>query len=182
MEWLLWIDIETTGLDADKDKIIQIACVLTDFSLNIKHILPEIVLSCDQNTLNNMDDWCKKHHQQILEQVQSSCITCKDAEDQIIMFINSHVALQDSIYIAGNSVHFDKHFIKKRMPTLHTRFSHRIVDVSTLALILRNECPEYYQKRPIKKYHHTSMSDILESVAEYEYYLQLIQRSEKNVC
>jgi oligoribonuclease len=170
---LLWIDIETTGLDYVNDKILQIACVLTDFELKFLNIFPELTLCCDTYTLNNMSDWCKVTHQEsgLIEKCKNSNITLKEAEMSIINNINHFVGMQDTLYIAGNSVHFDKRFIDIQMPELSRRLSHRILDVSSFALVFKNLNLLNNKIKIEKTYNHTAQSDILESINEYKQYL-----------
>ena len=75
------------------------------------------------------------------------------------------------IYLAGNSVHFDKSFINQYMKNLSDKISYRIVDVSSFSIICKNLDVDIYDKRPLKKYKHTALSDIWESINEYQYYL-----------
>lgn len=174
MEWLLWIDIETTGLCPSKDKILQIACVLTTFDLSINHTFPELTLSCDNAILISMDPWCLKTHDEsgLLDKVVISDIDIQAAENNIISIINQHIGLKDKLYIAGNSVHFDKHFIDHHMPQLANRLSHKIVDVSSFELVYRNLFKNIHDNSPKKQYTHTALNDILESIEEYRHYIK----------
>lgn len=178
MIWLLWTDIETTGLDEKKDEILQIACVLTDMSLSIEHVFPETNLSCSKKVLDNMDTWCKEHHGKsgLTQKVENSQISLGDAENSIVGFVNHHASVNDVIYIAGNSVHFDKRFIDKYMPKLSKRLSYKILDVSSIALMFDNLVSGLKSRKPTKLYLHTAQADILESIEEYKFYVNLAKR------
>lgn len=169
MEWLLWVDIETTGLDYQNDSILQIACILTDFKLNTKHIFQEFTLNSDTTKMN---DWCFKQHRKsgLVDRVAQSTMTLQEAEKSIIHQINTHLSVRDTLYIAGNSVHFDKKFIDIHMPMLASRLSHRVVDVTSIGLSCKHLNREVYMRSPFKFHEHTAMGDILESIEEYKYY------------
>ena len=180
MDWLLWIDLETTGLDCNNQHILQIGCVLTNMDASHQLPMPEIILQCEKTVLDSMDAWCQKQHTEsgILKKVQTgSGCTLKSAEQQICLHLNNNVRVKDNIYLAGNSVHFDKRFIEKWMPLIAGRISHRIVDVSSIALICKNLNPSLYHFRPAKAHRHTALSDITESIYEYQYYLTTLIRT-----
>lgn len=173
-EWLLWVDIETDGLDPNTNKILQIACILTDFRLETKHYLQEYTINYDEHELN-LDDWCKQQHSDsgLLQKVysNSSKILLKDVEKSIINFLNMHMSLKDIVYLAGNSVYFDKSFINKYMLELSKRINRRIVDVSTISILCKNMYNIIYKNKPIKTNKHTALSDIEESIDEMKHYI-----------
>lgn len=179
MNWLLWIDLETTGLDVQSCHILQIACILTDFNTSIFHSLPEINIKTNEQILKDMDSWCQNQHNNsgLIEKVKKSETTILDAENQIIKFLENHTKNEDTIYIAGNSVHFDKKFIDYHLSTLSKKLDYRIIDVSSIALICKNLNQEVYNQRPIKRYLHTAESDLLESIMEYRYYKEYFVRN-----
>jgi oligoribonuclease len=179
MEWLLWVDVETTGLNADKHDILQIACVLTDFALTIQHTFGQRTIQ-QQLSLDDWDPWCREQHKKsnLYNDVQMSTLTTQDAEKSILCWLNSFLGVRDVVYIAGNSVHFDKQFIDKHMPRLSQRISYRIVDVTSFSLVCKHINPDVYETRPKKEYNHTALDDILESINEYKYYLDKPQKIE----
>jgi oligoribonuclease len=179
MDWLLWIDLETTGLDAGTDRILQVACVLSNFDVSVCYPLPQITLNCDKFTLDQMNEWCTKQHTSsgLVEEVMDSTITVEEAEGQICLHLNNYLRVQDKLYLAGNSVHFDKGFIEKWMPKLAGRLSHRIVDVSSIDLICKHLNSRAFQFKPVKMYNHTAAADIHESIKEYQYFLSTFLRT-----
>lgn len=182
VEWLLWTDIETTGLDVSDSKILQIACVLTNFDLTVQYCLPEMTIYYQNSELEKMDAWCKEQHTKsgLLNKVYQSDLHLKDAEERIVNVLNQHVSLKDTVYIAGNSVHFDKRFIDYYLPNLSKRLSHRIVDITSFSLIYKHFCPDMHSEKPIKTMQHTAQQDIFESITEYEYYLHFIKNTDNH--
>lgn len=176
MDWILWVDIETTGLDVERDIILQMAFILTDCKNDTVHYMREFTFPCDKSKLESMNNWCKEQHTrsglyQLVSCQKGNNIDCiNEAEKHIILTLNQHLKVRDTLYFAGNSVHFDKMFITKHMPALAARASHRIVDVSTLSILCRNLNPSVHSKRPTKQQRHTALDDILESIDEYRYY------------
>lgn len=176
-EYLLWLDIETTGLDPLKNEIIELAYVLTDFSLkqiyNENHYIIK-PLTTYESMLNNIDSWSLRNHTSngLLLKSKTSEISIFDVEKDIIYQLNKIVTNNSLIYLAGNSVHFDKLFINHYMKNLSNKLSHRILDVSSFAIVCKNIKGGVYDKRPFKKYKHTALSDIWESINEYAYYIE----------
>jgi oligoribonuclease len=169
---LVWIDIETTGLDVERCKIIQISCMLSDFNATTIIRKEEINIFCEDDILCLMDDWCKQTHTEsgLIEKVKTSNITLQQAEESLLEFINRYTKDDIILYIAGNSVHFDKKFIDHSFPTLSKRLNHRIIDITSIALLCKALNKEIYDNRPVKQYTHTAENDILETIEEYRYY------------
>lgn len=173
MDWLLWIDLETTGLDPSSCRILQVGCILSTLTADIRYELPQLTLHCEKSILDNMQEWCQKQHNSsgLIAAALMSDMTVEQAEQQICIHINNYVRMQDKVYLSGNSVHFDQSFIRRWMPKLAERLSHRIVDVSSLAIICKNLNQRVYESRPLKTHAHTALADIKESIREYHYYI-----------
>jgi len=178
-EFLLWLDIETSGLDPLKHEIIQIAYILTDFSITKVYDKKEYIINpIDPYDLliSKMDTWCLLHHSKngILEKVKDSTDSESliNIENKILESLNSLLPNNSVIYLAGNSVHFDKMFINHYMKKLSDKLSHRILDVSSFAIMCKNLNPILYEKKPTKEYNHTALSDIQESIQEYKFYMK----------
>jgi oligoribonuclease len=169
---LVWIDMEMTGLDPAKERIIEIATILTDGQLTEIAVGPDLVIHQGDEVLAGMDDWNKKHHGQsgLIERVKASTITDGDAEAQTLEFIKQHVGAKDRPVIAGNSIHQDRRFIRRYMPALDARLHYRMVDVSTVKELARRWFPQIAAKQPPKNETHRALDDIRESIDELRFY------------
>jgi oligoribonuclease len=181
-ELLLWIDLETTGLDPEKCEILELAVILSDFSTKNLYFQYEFQIHYDLNNLK-LDNWCKIQHEKsgLLSKVEKSKLSLNWVEDFILNELSIIINNETKIYISGNSVHFDKSFIKIHMKKLYNILSHRILDVSSLAIVYKNLNIEYYNKAPVKKYKHTALDDIIESINEYRHYIKFIKEIPYNM-
>lgn len=164
----LWIDCEMTGLNPDVDHILEIAIIITDKNLTSIYE-KEWVISCDHNILDTMNDWCKNYHGNsgLTEKSKNSLLSYALVEAEIKDALK-HYTQEKKVYIAGNSVYNDVMFLRKHMPHIITWCHYRLLDISTLKIIkeIWNENIIPFEKQ--KK--HTALSDIKESLAEFEYY------------
>jgi oligoribonuclease len=169
---LVWLDMEMTGLDPQKERIIEIATILTDGNLVELGVGPDLVIHQEDTVLAAMDEWNRTHHKAsgLTERVKSSTITDGDAEAQTLAFINQHVGAKERPVLAGNSIHQDRRFIRRYMPKLDARLHYRMVDVSTLKELARRWFPAIIAKQPAKKDTHRALDDIRESIDELRYY------------
>lgn len=166
---LIWIDLEMTGLDPDKDKIVEIATIITDTHLDVLAEGPDLVIHQPTSVINNMGDWCQEHFAEsgLLNAIHDSKISLTEAQEQTLNFLKKH-SPSNTALLAGNSVHIDREFIRVQMPKLAAFVHYRIIDVSTLKeLALR-----WYPKVPAfpKIEPHRAHDDILESIDELKYY------------
>ena len=171
---LVWLDMEMTGLDPERERIIEVATILTDGNLTELATGPDLVVHQDDAVLAAMDDWNKKHHgaSGLVERVKASTITEADAEAQTLAFINAHAGAKDRPVLAGNSIHQDRRFIRRYMPALEKRLHYRMVDVSTIKELARRWYPAVVTKQPPKKETHRALDDIRESLDELRFYRQ----------
>src|SRR5580693_2974959 len=169
---LVWLDMEMTGLEPDKERIIEVAVILTDGQLTELAVGPELVIHQTDELLAAMDDWNKQHHgaSGLVDRVRASTITDGDAEQQILTFLAAHVPAKDRPVLAGNSIHQDRRFIRRYMPALDRRLHYRMVDVSTVKELARRWYPQIVAKQPAKKETHRALDDIRESIDELRYY------------
>ncbi|MFS7219629.1 oligoribonuclease [Rahnella inusitata] len=167
---LIWIDLEMTGLDPERDRIIEIATLVTDADLNILAEGPTIAVHQSDAQLALMDDWNVRTHtgSGLVERVKASPFDDNAAQQQTIEFLREWVP-EGKSPICGNSVGQDRRFLFKYMPELETYFHYRYLDVSTLKELVRRWKPEVLSGFK-KENTHKAMDDIRESVAELAYY------------
>uniref|UniRef100_A0A0E0DC81 Exonuclease domain-containing protein n=1 Tax=Oryza meridionalis TaxID=40149 RepID=A0A0E0DC81_9ORYZ len=180
---LVWIDLEMTGLDITKDRILEIACIITDGKLTKRIEGPDLVIRQSKECVNDMNEWCKVHHSAsgLKEKVLQSDISENDAEKQVLDFIRKYIGSATPL-IAGNSVYMDLLFLKKYMPHLAAIFSHVIVDVSSISALCSRWFPKERKHAPRKEKNHRAMDDIRESIKELQYYKENIFKSRKSKC
>ncbi|GAX83503.1 hypothetical protein CEUSTIGMA_g10928.t1 [Chlamydomonas eustigma] len=173
---LVWIDLEMTGLDIEKDTIIEVACIVTDGELGIHVEGPSMSIHHSEEVLSEMNDWCKEHHGEsgLTQRVRDSKVDMRQAELQLLQFVRQHCPDPGCAQLAGNSVHVDRMFMLKYMPELTAHLSYRIVDVSTIKELARRWFPAANRKAPRKVCAHTALSDIRESIKELQYFRKAI--------
>ncbi len=167
---LIWIDLEMTGLEPDKEKIIEIATIVTDKDLNVLAEGPMMAVHQPQSLLDSMDNWCTKHHGQsgLTERVINSHIDESQAENATIEFLQQWVGKGQSP-MCGNSIGQDRRFLVRYMPKLHDYFHYRNLDVSSLKELVKRWKPEI-QAGFSKQNKHLALDDIKESIQELSYY------------
>lgn len=168
---IVWIDLEMTGLDVEKDRILEIACIITDSELNITAKGPNIILHEPDSVLESMNEWCKKHHTEtgLVEAVKESKITLQQAEKEILDFVKQYCPAK-TCPMAGNSIYMDRLFISKYMPTMNDYLHYRVIDVSTIKELCKRWNDNAYSSSPRKRLVHRALDDILESITELTYY------------
>lgn len=167
-EYLIWIDLEMTGLDLEQDVIIEIATIITDQQLNIIQEGPNLTLHQPEAVLSQMDEWnTRQHHQSgLADQVRASCLSEEGAEHITLEFIKKYVPAAVSP-MCGNSICQDRRFLWRYMPELEKYFHYRNLDVSTVKELARRWAPHLaYQKESS----HRALDDIRQSIAELQYY------------
>jgi oligoribonuclease len=167
---LIWIDLEMTGLDPERDRIIEIATLVTDANLNILAEGPVMAVRQSDAQLALMDEWNTHTHgaSGLTERVKQSAFDERAAELETIKFLQQWVPAGKSP-ICGNSVAQDRRFLFNYMPELEAYFHYRYLDVSTLKELARRWKPEILAGFQ-KKNTHQALDDIRESVAELAYY------------
>ncbi|KRZ44821.1 Oligoribonuclease, mitochondrial [Trichinella pseudospiralis] len=167
---LIWIDCEMTGLDIDNDRLMEIACMVTEGDENLT-IGPNIIIHQDDVLLANMNEWCKTQHGKtgLTEAVQQSTVTEKAAEKQMLEFLSLHTP-PGLCPLAGNSIGRDRQFIEKYMPNLAKHFHYKSVDVTTIAELCKRWLPDIAANTPAKKEMHRALDDIRESRLQLLYY------------
>ncbi|MBD8525308.1 oligoribonuclease [Pseudomarimonas arenosa] len=169
VRWV-WIDLEMTGLDPDKDTILEIACLVTDADLQVLAEGPELAIQTSLQRLEGMDDWNRNQHSKsgLWQRALESLVTLAEAEQQTLDFLAQWVAPGVSP-LCGNTIYQDRRFLNRWMPRLDDYFHYRLLDVSTLKLLAKQWAPEVASGM-VKQSAHTALADIRESVEELRYY------------
>lgn len=167
---LIWIDLEMTGLDPERDRIIEIATLVTDAHLNILAEGPTLAVHQPDSQLALMDEWNVRTHtgSGLVERVKASSYDENAAAQETIAFLRQWVP-EGKSPICGNSVGQDRRFLFRYMPELESYFHYRYLDVSTLKELARRWKPEILTGFK-KQNTHQALDDIRESVAELAYY------------
>ena len=167
---LIWIDLEMTGLNPDTDRIIEMACVITDGALNVVAEGPVLAVKQPDALLDGMDEWNKRTHgaSGLIERVKNSLVDEAEAERQMLDFIGRHVPAKRSP-MCGNSICQDRRFLARTMPTLEAWFHYRNLDVSTLKELATRWRPTILNGFT-KKATHRALDDVRESIDELRYY------------
>ena len=167
---LVWLDLEMTGLDPDRDRIIEIAFVVTDAQLELVAVAPVWVVHQEDAVLDAMDDWNKSTHGRsgLIAKVKASSLGEAEAEAQCLEFLKQHVPERISP-MCGNSICQDRRFLARYMPKLEAYFHYRNLDVSTLKELCKRWKPELARK-VVKNGKHEALADIHESIEELKFY------------
>lgn len=173
---LVWMDLEMTGLDPERDTILEIATIITDSDLNILCEGPVIAIRQSEDVLAGMDPWCVDHHgaSGLTQRVRESTTTMQQAEGLTLAVIEKYCAEKTSP-LCGNSIHQDRRFLVRYMPHIDKYLHYRIIDVSSIKELVHRWYPE--DARPNTKAHaHLALDDVRESIAELQYYRQRVFR------
>jgi oligoribonuclease len=167
---LVWLDCEMTGLDPDKERIIEVAVVVTGPQLTPRIEGPVLVIHQSDELLDQMDKWNKGTHGRsgLIDKVKASSVTEADAEKELLVFLSKYLPKGTSP-LCGNTIGQDRRFLVKYMPKLEAFFHYRNIDVSTFKELAKRWRPEVYSAFK-KQQSHTALADVHESIDELEYY------------
>lgn len=168
--YMVWMDMEMTGLNPEKDKIIEIATVITDSGLNVVAEGPHLVIHQPPSVLKSMDRWNRTQHKKsgLTEAVKVSKASVREAEKATLDFIKRYCVPQTAL-LCGNSIHHDRRFLIRYMPRIHRYLHYRMVDVSTLKDLIQRWYPSK-NDLPKKGQSHRAVEDIRESIEELRFY------------
>ena len=176
VDYLIWLDLEMTGLEPERHAIIEIGSAITDNDLNVIAEGPAIAIYQPPKVLARMDSWCVRQHGKsgLTQRVKDSKISLADAEDQTLRFLKQY-CLPGISPLCGNSIGQDRRFLNKYMPKLNEFFHYRNVDVSSVKELVRRWYPPSIKAPPKLNTHHV-LDDIRESIAELNFYRKAIFR------
>ena len=167
---LLWLDLEMTGLDPDKDTILEIATVATDSELKPLADGPCLAVHHGDAVLSQMDPWCVEQHGKsgLTERVRKSRVTLEEAQARTLEFV-ARWCPEKKVPLCGNTIGQDRRFLVRYMPRLHDYFHYRSIDVSTVKELVSRWYPgDKYTYSKTKQ--HQALEDIRESIAELQHY------------
>jgi oligoribonuclease len=167
---LVWIDMEMSGLVPDRDRILEVAMVVTDADLVTLLEAPVFVIHQPDSVLDAMDSWNKSTHGKsgLVDKVKAATLTEAEAEASLIALLKPIVAA-GTAPLCGNTVHQDRRFMARYMPALDAYLHYRIVDVSTLKELARRWRPDVLQGIA-KEGRHEALADVNESIQELKHY------------
>ena len=170
---LVWIDMEMTGLDPEKEVILEIATIVTDDKLEVEAEGPNLTINYPEEVLQGMEEWSQIHHEKsgLIDRARNSTYDCESAEKETLEFLSIHCKKGESP-LCGNSVWQDRRFLIKHMPDLEELFHYRNIDVSSIKELVRRWYPSLptFQKQKT----HRALGDINESISELKYYRQKV--------
>ncbi|MCW2654525.1 MAG: orn [Mycobacterium sp.] len=161
-----------TGLDLRKDRLIEIAALVTDGDLNVLGDGIDVVIHADDDALSQMIPVVNEMHTRsgLIDEVRASTIDVPAAEAMVLDYIRAHVPQAKTVPLAGNSIATDRGFIARDMPALENYLHYRMVDVSSIKELCRRWYPRIYYGQPEKGLAHRALADIKESIRELRYY------------
>ncbi len=168
---LVWLDLEMSGLDAAKHKILEIATLVTNSDLDILAQGPVYAIYQSELVLQDMGEWCQNQHSAsgLTDRVRVSETSEAEAETGTLSFLEKYLNSGESP-LCGNTVHQDRFFLKVHMPKLERFFHYRNLDVSSFKIAVNLWQPEVLEGIKKKNDTHLAMADIIESVKEMRVY------------
>ena len=169
---LVWIDLEMTGLDADRDHVLEIATIITDDDLNPVTGGLSLVIQQPPEVLSLMDNVVSKMHHDsgLTDEVRRSTLSLAEAQQQTLDLIREHIPEPGKVPICGNSIGMDRRFLNRWLPEVEKLLHYHVVDVSSLQELAARWYPKAAKQRPPKRKGHRALDDILESIEELRYW------------
>lgn len=171
MGYLFWIDLEMTGLNCDTDSILEIASIVTTDELEIVAHGPDYAIHQPQSALATMDEWNIQHHTNsgLIERSISSKVSLQQAEEETMSFFAAWCK-EKTVPLCGNTIYQDRAFLRRLMPKINDYAHYRMIDVSTIKELVHRWYPNNSAAHFEKKKVHRAHDDILESIAELQWY------------
>ena len=167
---LVWMDLEMTGLDPERERIIEIATIVTDSDLQVIAEGPVLAIRQPDELLEAMDEWNQTHHKAsgLLDRIRAEGVSELEAEALTVAFLEEHVE-KGTAPLCGNTIWQDRRFLSRYMKTLEGFCHYRLIDVSSIKELARRWRPDV-AAGVVKKNEHTALADIRESIEELRYY------------
>lgn len=172
---LVWIDCEMTGLDPEKDALVEVAVIVTDAELNPVDDGIDIVIKPPAAALKNMNDFVREMHTSsgLLDDLEQGT-SLEQAEQEVLEYLQDRVPDAGKALLAGNSIGTDKTFLAKYMPEVLAHLHYRLIDVSSVKELARRWYPRTFFHAPEKCGGHRALADIRESILELRYYRKVL--------
>ncbi|HEV7146857.1 MAG TPA: oligoribonuclease [Pedococcus sp.] len=172
---IVWIDCEMTGLSLERDALIEVAALVTDFELNQLGDGVDVVIKPPAEALEQMDDFVRGMHTTsgLLEELDGG-VTMQEAQDLVLTYVRQWVPEPRKAPLGGNTVATDRGFLARDMAELEAHLHYRIIDVSSIKELSRRWYPRAYFSAPSKSGGHRALADIRESIAELRYYREAV--------
>jgi oligoribonuclease len=176
VENLVWIDCEMTGLDVEKDSLVEIAVLVTDSELKIlDEVGLSVVIKPRPDSLGQMGVFVTQMHKESgLLPLLADGLDIAEAEEKILSYVQGFAPEARTAPLAGNSIGTDRMFLNRYMPTLDAHLHYRNIDVSSVKELSRRWFPRVYFNLPKKDGGHRALADILESIKELQYYRKTV--------
>jgi len=172
---LIWVDCEMTGLELDKDVLVEIAVLVTDSQLNVLGEGVDLVIKATPEQIAGMNDFVREMHTAsgLITEIPNG-VSLEEASAQILEYLHKYAPGAGKSPLAGNSVSVDRTFIAKYLPEVNAYLHYRTVDVSSIKELARRWYPKVYFAAPKKTGNHRALGDIRDSIDELEYYRKSI--------
>ncbi len=176
-ENIAWVDIETTGLKAARDTILELAVIITDKDLNVLEETPSVVIHQTDEILDGMDRWCTEQHGKsgLIDKCRESDMEMSEADELLAFLLGEYntggYGMNGKMPMGGNSVHFDRSFIAYHMPKFHSEFHYRNIDVSCIYELCRRWRPELITDANTP---HRALDDIRNSIKYLQHYKEFL--------
>jgi oligoribonuclease len=165
-----------TGLDLGKDRLIEVAALVTDPELRVLGDGVDLVIHADDAALDSMPDIVRDMHAKsgLTDEVRRSTVTMAEAEEAVLAYVKQFVPNPRTAPLCGNSIATDRGFLARDMPALDSFLHYRMIDVSSIKELARRWYPRVYFGQPAKGLAHRALADIRESIRELEYYRRTV--------
>lgn len=171
---LLWVDLEMTGLDPQNDVILEVAAEVTDFTFKTLESYEARIRQDRDTVVSRMQAniWWRdypENRDEFLNKLEQSKAQ-SEVEQELIALVQKHFGDEPAV-LAGNSIHNDRNFIKYWMPNLDLKLHYRMLDVSSLKIVMQGKYGVKFEKQEV----HRAFDDIQASIAELQHYLGWFQ-------
>ncbi len=173
---LAWMDLEMTGLEPARHRIVEIATIITDDQLQVVAEGPDLVVHQPEDALALMEPVVVEMHTRsgLLDAIRRSTVSLEEAGEQTLTFLKAHIPEAGTVPLCGNSIGTDRRFLAAYLPEIEDYLHYRCVDVSSIKELARRWYPDLNRGRPHKQGSHRALDDIRESIEELRWYRERV--------